>query len=156
MVTSMCVAAISSLQPLSSSSKWQNSIHYDIIHTALKQPVQPLTISPCMGDCCTQVCLYDLLFPIAELPLSNHIGVVVVKHILDFIDAFTVIVFSVEILLKWIDNFFTFWKDYWNVFDLIVTILVDLFDPSCTLIGPAGNCDRGGGGGEGDGDCPPP
>ena len=60
----------------------------------------------------------------AELPLSNHIGVVVVKHILDFIDAFTVIVFSAEILLKWIDNFFTFWKDYWNVFDLIVTILV--------------------------------
>ena len=46
------------------------------------------------------------------------------RHILDFIDAFTVIVFSAEILLKWIDNFFTFWKDYWNVFDLIVTLLV--------------------------------
>ena len=62
----------------------------------------------------------------SELPLSNNTGVVVVKHILDFIDAFTVIVFSAEIVLKWIDNFFTFWKDYWNVFDLIVTILVHI------------------------------
>ena len=60
----------------------------------------------------------------AELPLSNNTAVVVVRHILDFIDAFTVIVFSAEIFLKWIDNFFTFWKDYWNVFDLIVTLLV--------------------------------
>ena len=58
--------------------------------------------------------------------MSNSTGVVVVRHILDFIDAFTVIVFSAEIFLKWIDNFFTFWKDYWNVFDLIVTILVGL------------------------------
>lgn len=58
--------------------------------------------------------------------MSNSTGVVVVRHILDFIDALTVIMFSAEILLKWIDNFFTFWKDYWNVFDLIVTILVGL------------------------------
>ena len=64
------------------------------------------------------------MYCLLELPLSNNTGVVVVKHILDFIDAFTVIVFSAEIVLKWIDNFFTFWKDYWNVFDLIVTILV--------------------------------
>ena len=49
---------------------------------------------------------------------------VVLREFLGFIDAFTVIVFSVEILLKWTDNFSVFWKDAWNVFDLIVTVLV--------------------------------
>ena len=49
---------------------------------------------------------------------------VVVREFLDFIDAFTVVVFSVEIVLKWIDNFSAFWKDPWNVFDLLVTVLV--------------------------------
>ena len=74
------------------------------------------------------------MYYMTELPLSNNTGVVVVKHILEFIDAFTVIVFSVEILLKWIDNFFMFWKDYWNVFDLIVTLLVHALH--CTTVHP--------------------
>jgi cation channel sperm-associated protein 2 len=58
-----------------------------------------------------------------ELPLSDHPGMVVLREFLNFIDAFTVIVFSLEILLKWTDNFSAFWRDAWNVFDLIVTVL---------------------------------
>ncbi|CAI8038456.1 Cation channel sperm-associated protein 2, partial [Geodia barretti] len=58
-----------------------------------------------------------------ELPLSDHPGMVVLREFLNFIDAFTVIVFSLEILLKWTDNFSAFWRDSWNVFDLIVTVL---------------------------------
>lgn len=49
---------------------------------------------------------------------------VVLREFLGFIDAFTVVVFSTEIVLKWMDNFKVFWKDYWNVFDLLVTVLV--------------------------------
>lgn len=60
----------------------------------------------------------------SELPLSDHPGMVVLREFLNFIDAFTVIVFSLEILLKWMDNFSIFWRDAWNVFDLIVTVLV--------------------------------
>ena len=61
-----------------------------------------------------------------ELPLSDHPGMVVLREFLNFVDAFTVIVFSVEIILKWMDSFSTFWKDPWNVFDLIVTVLVSM------------------------------
>ena len=56
--------------------------------------------------------------------MSDHPGMVVVREFLRFVDAFTVIVFSVEILLKWMDSFSVFWKDSWNVFDLLVTVLV--------------------------------
>ncbi len=56
--------------------------------------------------------------------MSDHPGLIVLQEFLEFIDAFTVIVFSVEIVLKWIDNFRGFWNNYWNVFDLIVTVLV--------------------------------
>ena len=63
---------------------------------------------------------------ISELPLTNNVGVTVLKTLLDFIDAFTVIVFSAEIILKWIDGFKHFWKNPWNVFDFIVTAVVSV------------------------------
>ena len=66
----------------------------------------------------------SLSSPPPELPLSDHPGMVVLREFLNFIDAFTVIVFSLEILLKWTDDFTGFWRDVWNVFDLIVTVLV--------------------------------
>ena len=53
----------------------------------------------------------------------------VFKELLNFIDSFTVIIFSVEIMLKWIDNFRTFWSNPWNVFDLFVTVLVRVVSP---------------------------
>lgn len=59
-----------------------------------------------------------------ELPTSDSTGLLVLRELLNFIDSFTVIMFSVEIVLKWIDNFKSFWRNPWNVFDLFVTVLV--------------------------------
>ena len=73
------------------------------------------------------------LTPHAELPISDHPGMVVLKEFLAFIDMLTVIVFSVEIILKWLDNFTDFWRDPWNVFDLLVTVLVSLPCSLCII-----------------------
>lgn len=78
-----------------------------------------------------QVCVLMYVCISVELPVSDHPGLIVLHEFLDFIDAFTVIVFSVEIVLKWVDNFSGFWSNYWNVFDLIVTVLVSHW-PSLT------------------------
>lgn len=42
-------------------------------------------------------------------------------QILELLDNCTMVIFVWEILLKWIANFRTFWKDGWNVFDFLVT-----------------------------------
>ena len=69
-------------------------------------------------------CCPCALSSFTELPEGPSIGLMVLKEVLEFIDMFTVVVFSVEIILKLIDNFKSFWKNGWNVFDLIVTVLV--------------------------------
>ena len=69
---------------------------------------------------------YFWIAPKTELPLTNNVGIAIVRMLLDFIDSFSVIVFATEIVLKWIDNFRNFWKNPWNVFDFIVTGVVSL------------------------------
>ncbi len=59
-----------------------------------------------------------------ELPVTNDFGIGILKTLLDFIDSFSVIVFITEIVLKWIDNFRRFWKNPWNIFDFVVTVVV--------------------------------
>lgn len=61
-----------------------------------------------------------------ELPDDMSAAIVTAKLLLNFLDSFTLILFSVEIVLKWIDNFTTFWKSGWNIFDFFVTFLVRL------------------------------
>ena len=39
-------------------------------------------------------------------------------------DLFALVVFITEIILKWLDNFWDYWKDSWNILDFTVTILV--------------------------------
>ncbi len=56
--------------------------------------------------------------------MTNDIGIAILKIILDFIDSFSVIVFTTEIILKWINSFRGFWKNPWNIFDFVVTIIV--------------------------------
>lgn len=47
-------------------------------------------------------------------------------------DQIAIIIFFLEILLKWLDSFVEYWDDPWNVFDFVVTILVRIvFD--CVL-----------------------
>ena len=66
--------------------------------------------------------VYVLLLELPNAP--NNIGLSVLKEVLVFIDMFTVVAFSIEIILKFIDNFKKFWHNGWNVFDLIVTLIV--------------------------------
>ena len=51
---------------------------------------------------------------------SPHWGV---KLALKVFDRLSLIVFTFEILLKWVDNFVLFWRNGWNNFDFIVTVM---------------------------------
>ncbi|XP_035382788.1 cation channel sperm-associated protein 2-like [Electrophorus electricus] len=44
--------------------------------------------------------------------------------VLDILESGILGIFFLEILLKWLDNFWQFWKSSWNIFDFCVTILV--------------------------------
>ncbi|ORZ33335.1 Ion transport protein-domain-containing protein [Catenaria anguillulae PL171] len=41
---------------------------------------------------------------------------------LDVLDRLSLIVFLLEIALRWTDSFKKYWRDYWNVFDFFVTL----------------------------------
>ncbi len=56
--------------------------------------------------------------------MTNDIGIALLRMLLNFIDSFSVIVFTAEIVLKWMDNFRGFWKNPWNIFDFVVTVVV--------------------------------
>ncbi|XP_022105648.1 cation channel sperm-associated protein 2-like isoform X2 [Acanthaster planci] len=44
------------------------------------------------------------------------------KQALDIFDYCSLFLFMVEIILKWIDDFISFWKNGWNIFDFFVTV----------------------------------
>jgi hypothetical protein len=46
---------------------------------------------------------------------------------IQIIELLSVIIYSAEIILKWLDDFEGFWKDGWNIFDLFVTVAVSRF-----------------------------
>ncbi|KAJ8029473.1 Cation channel sperm-associated protein 2 [Holothuria leucospilota] len=41
---------------------------------------------------------------------------------LEIFDYCSLFLFMVEIILKWIDDFWSFWKDGWNIFDFAITV----------------------------------
>ncbi|XP_071183861.1 cation channel sperm-associated protein 2-like [Salvelinus alpinus] len=47
----------------------------------------------------------------------------IVKLVLEMLDWSILVIFFLEILLKWLDNFWNFWKSTWNIFDFAVTML---------------------------------
>ena len=51
-------------------------------------------------------------------------GVETLKLVLEIFDYLTLCVFVLEIILKWLDNFWYFWKNRWNIFDFVVTLMV--------------------------------
>ena len=53
-------------------------------------------------------------------------GVETLKLVLEIFDYLTLCVFVLEIILKWLDNFWHFWKNRWNIFDFVVTLMVRL------------------------------
>eukprot|EP00736_Rhodelphis_marinus_P001469 Rmarinus@m.27381 len=54
-----------------------------------------------------------------ELPEENYKA----HTALELMDNIVLISFSVEIALKWLDNFKAFWNDGWNLFDFVITIM---------------------------------
>uniref|UniRef100_A0A2I3TMI2 Ion transport domain-containing protein n=1 Tax=Pan troglodytes TaxID=9598 RepID=A0A2I3TMI2_PANTR len=48
---------------------------------------------------------------------------------------FILLIFILEILLKWLSNFSVFWKSAWNVFDFVVTMLVRIEILRVRLVG---------------------
>ncbi|XP_046890528.1 cation channel sperm-associated protein 2-like isoform X2 [Hypomesus transpacificus] len=47
----------------------------------------------------------------------------ILKLVLDMLDWSILAIFFLEIFLKWMDNFWQFWKSTWNIFDFVVTIV---------------------------------
>jgi len=58
-----------------------------------------------------------------ELPTTPEVYTHI-QSILEMFDLFSLYMFILEILLKWVDNFVDFWSSGWNIFDFLVTIVV--------------------------------
>ncbi|XP_057308446.1 cation channel sperm-associated protein 2-like [Hydractinia symbiolongicarpus] len=59
----------------------------------------------------------------AEVTHNNDASVKGLKLFLDIFDYLSMMIFVVEILLKWVDGFWEFWKNGWNNFDFFVTVM---------------------------------
>ncbi|XP_005659724.1 cation channel sperm-associated protein 2 isoform X6 [Sus scrofa] len=71
---------------------------------------------------------------ILELLESSNAQLWPLKLTLEVAAWFILLVFILEILLMWISSFFLFWKNAWNVFDFVVTIL-SLIPETVVLVG---------------------
>ena len=61
-----------------------------------------------------------------EISSSSSSSLQILKVFLDVFDYLALVIFIFEILLKWADGFFEFWKNGWNIFDFFVTTVVML------------------------------
>ncbi|XP_037365642.1 LOW QUALITY PROTEIN: cation channel sperm-associated protein 2-like [Talpa occidentalis] len=58
-----------------------------------------------------------------ELLESSNTNLWPLKLTLELAAWFILLIFILEILLMWLSNFFHFWKNAWNLFDFVITIL---------------------------------
>lgn len=68
-----------------------------------------------------------LSFPFSAFPElldSTNTQLWLLKLSLEVVIWFILPVFIVEILLKWIASFSLYWKNPWNIFDFVITLLV--------------------------------
>ncbi|XP_042844929.1 cation channel sperm-associated protein 2 isoform X3 [Panthera tigris] len=72
-----------------------------------------------------------------ELLESSNTKLWSLKLSLEVAAWFILLIFILEILLMWISSFFLFWKNAWNVFDFVVTIL-SLLPEVVVLVGVTG------------------
>ncbi|XP_070438046.1 cation channel sperm-associated protein 2 isoform X1 [Equus przewalskii] len=72
-----------------------------------------------------------------ELLESSNTKLWPLKLTLEVAAWFILLVFILEILLMWLSSFFLFWKNAWNVFDFVVTIL-SLLPEVVVLVGATG------------------
>eukprot|EP00002_Diphylleia_rotans_P013835 TRINITY_DN2693_c0_g2_i3.p1 TRINITY_DN2693_c0_g2~~TRINITY_DN2693_c0_g2_i3.p1 ORF type:complete len:421 (+),score=83.24 TRINITY_DN2693_c0_g2_i3:50-1312(+) len=66
-----------------------------------------------------------------DLNPEEHYAAIQVLGILDDV---SVLLFALEIVLKWMDSFEKFWTDNWNIFDFLVTLLSSIPE---NIVGPA-------------------
>ena len=67
---------------------------------------------------------FSLLFlEISETDISSYEHLKIFLNIFDYL---SLLMFILEILLKWINGFSNFWKNGWNIFDFSVTVMVSL------------------------------
>ncbi|XP_045305868.1 cation channel sperm-associated protein 2 isoform X2 [Leopardus geoffroyi] len=74
---------------------------------------------------------------ILELLESSNTKLWSLKLSLEVAAWFILLIFILEILLMWLSSFFLFWKNVWNVFDFVVTIL-SLLPEVVVLVGVTG------------------
>ncbi|XP_019500395.1 PREDICTED: cation channel sperm-associated protein 2 [Hipposideros armiger] len=72
-----------------------------------------------------------------ELLESSDAKLLPLKLTLEVAAWFILLIFILEILLMWLSSFFNFWKNAWNVFDFVVTIL-SLLPEVVVLVGVTG------------------
>ncbi|XP_063572701.1 cation channel sperm-associated protein 2 isoform X5 [Pongo abelii] len=72
-----------------------------------------------------------------ELLESTNTKLWPLKLTLEVAAWFILLIFILEILLKWLSNFSIFWKSAWNVFDFVVTML-SLLPEVVVLVGVTG------------------
>lgn len=65
-----------------------------------------------------------LCYHFSEISKIEDSSLYGLKLVLQIFDYCTLTVFILEIILKWIDGFWSFWKNGWNIFDFIVTVMV--------------------------------
>ena len=102
-------------------------------HTCLEKYVRYImtdSISLNFGLDFTRICFHkytfslNIVFHVAEISKVNEPSLNGLKLCLQIFDYCTLTIFVLEIVLKWIDGFWTFWNNGWNIFDFIVTLMV--------------------------------
>jgi hypothetical protein len=66
----------------------------------------------------------DIATSISEISHMKGTTIGWVKVLLNVFDYITLVVFVMEIIIKWVDGFWVFWKNGWNNFDFFVTAMV--------------------------------
>lgn len=75
------------------------------------------------------LCVINTLVSISTVELpddDDSVLILAINRFIRLVDALTITIFCVDIILKWIDGFFKFWKNKWNVFELMITVVVNL------------------------------
>lgn len=64
---------------------------------------------------------------VSEVSKSVDPSMAPLQLALDIFDYCSLLIFILEIKLKWIDDFWGFWNNGWNIFDFSVTYFVMLY-----------------------------
>ena len=72
-------------------------------------------------------------FLLTEISKMKEPSLYVLKLCLQIFDYCALTIFVLEIILKWIDGFWKFWNNGWNIFDFLVTLMVSTLSISQSI-----------------------